>query len=100
MCTGCISDNQQQASEERENLQPAPIEEVAEANEVQEVTGVAFDGAMNSIYLKVGDDTVAFSYPDLTERPAWEINDTVTVRYVETATGEDSVIQVRSHDIS
>lgn len=62
---------------------------------LQEVTGVAVDGAMNSVYLKIGDDTVEFSYPDLDgdHRASWAINDTLTVRYYETADG-DSVIDV------
>ena len=61
----------------------------------QEVTGVAVDGAMNSVYLLVGNDTLEFSYPDLDsdDRDAWDINDTLTVKYVETQNG-DSVIQV------
>ena len=64
----------------------------------QEVTGIAVDGAMNSVYLKVGDDTIEFSYPDLdTEnRASWEINDTLTVRYVATESG-DSVTKVINH---
>ena len=62
---------------------------------LQEVTGVAVDGAMNSVYLEIGDDTVEFSYPDLDgdHRDSWAINDTLTVRYYETADG-DSVIDV------
>ena len=55
-----------------------------------EVTGVAIDGAMNSVYLKVGDDTVEFSYPDLDSerRASWAINDTLTVRYYVTEDGD------------
>ena len=60
-----------------------------------QVTGVAIDGAMNSVYLKVGDDTIEFSYPELDgdHRAAWEIDDTLTVRYYVTENG-DSVIEV------
>lgn len=60
-----------------------------------EVTGVAIDGAMNSVYLKVGDDTVEFTYPDLDSerRASWSINDTLTVRYFVTEDG-DSVTDV------
>jgi hypothetical protein len=60
-----------------------------------QVTGVAIDGAMNSVYLKVGDDTVEFTYPDLDsdKRASWEINDTLTVRYYVTENG-DSVAEV------
>ena len=59
------------------------------------MTGVAIDGAMNSVYLKVGDDTIEFSYPDLDSdhRASWEINDTLTVRYYVTENG-DSVTEV------
>mgnify|MGYP007069935960 CR=1 FL=1 len=62
---------------------------------IQEVTGVAVDGAMNSVYLLVGNDTIEFSYPDLDSdvRDSWDINDTLTVKYVETQNG-DSVVQV------
>lgn len=65
---------------------------------VREVTGVAIDGAMNSVYLKVGDDTIEFSYPDLESehRASWEINDTLTVRYYATEAG-DSVTEVINH---
>lgn len=60
-----------------------------------EVTGVAIDGAMNSISLLVGDDTVYFSYPELDNdhRASWDINDSVTVRYYATENG-DSVTEV------
>ena len=62
------------------------------------VSGVAVDGAMNSVYLLVGDDTIEFSYPDLEaeQRASWEINDTLTVRYYATE-GGDSVTQVINH---
>lgn len=68
---------------------------------VQEVTGVAIDGAMNSVYLKVGDDTIEFSYPDLDSdhRASWEINDTLTVRYYATENG-DSVTEVINDAVS
>ncbi|MBQ9555674.1 MAG: hypothetical protein IJV05_05560, partial [Muribaculaceae bacterium] len=57
--------------------------------------GVAIDGAMNSVYLKVGEDTIEFSYPDLESdhRSSWSINDTLTVRYYVTENG-DSVTDV------
>ncbi len=75
-----------------------PVEQLAdtvELAEVQEVTGVAVDGAMNSVYLKVGEDTIEFSYPDLDgeDRASWAINDTLTVRYINTVDG-DSVTAV------
>lgn len=66
-----------------------------ETDAQQAMTGVAIDGAMNSVYLKVGDDTIEFSYPDLDSdhRASWEINDTLTVRYYVTENG-DSVTEV------
>jgi hypothetical protein len=84
-CTG--ESNQ----EEQQDVQTDTIEQPV----IQEVTGLAVDGAMNSVYLKIGDDTVEFSYPDLDgdHRDSWVINDTLTVRYYETADG-DSVIDV------
>ena len=70
----------------------------ADADTTLLVTGVAVDGAMNSVYLKVGDDTVEFSYPDLDSdhRASWEINDTLTVHYIKTENG-DSVTEVINH---
>ena len=81
----CINDNKQS---QEEQMEPADIEQVTDS--LQEVTGVAIDGAMNSVYLKVGDDTIEFSYPDLDSehRASWSINDTLTVRYYETADGD------------
>jgi hypothetical protein len=75
--------------------QPVQLADTVEQVEVQEITGVAVDGAMNSVYLKVGDDTIEFSYPDLEgeNRASWAINDTLTVRYITTADG-DSVTAV------
>ena len=80
-------------------MEPAEIEQVTDS--LQEVTGVAIDGAMNSVYLKVGEDTIEFSYPDLDSehRASWSINDTLTVRYYETADG-DSVTDVIHGSIS
>ena len=75
--------------------QPVQLADTVEQVEEQEITGVAVDGAMNSVYLKVGDDTIEFSYPDLEgeNRASWAINDTLTVRYITTADG-DSVTAV------
>ena len=58
-------------------------------------SGIAVDGAMNSVYLLVGDDTVEFSYPDLESdhRESWEVGDSLTVRYYVTENG-DSVTDV------
>jgi len=94
--------DKQQADNNDANLEPAPIEEVADTAQ-QEVTGIAIDGAMNSVYLRTADgDTVAFSYPelDMEHRGGWEIGDTVTVRYYKGANGEDSVMQVIVGSIS
>ncbi len=81
--------------EVKQDVQPEEQTDSIEQPEVQEVTGVAVDGAMNSVYLKIGEDTVEFSYPDLDgdHRDSWSINDTLTVRYYETADG-DSVTEV------
>ena len=66
-----------------------------EVDTAMQVTGVAIDGAMNSVYLKVGEDTIEFTYPDLdaNHRDSWDINDTLTVEYFETENG-DSVTNV------
>ena len=81
--------------EVKQDVQPEEQTDSIEQPEVQEVTGVAVDGAMNSVYLKIGEDTVEFSYPDLDgdHRDSWSINDTLTVRYYETTDG-DSVTEV------
>lgn len=87
-CKGMTDKDQTQQQDSAEQVQPS-------TQEVQEVTGVAVDGAMNSVFLKVGSDTIEFSYPDLNgdDRAPWAINDTLTVRYVTTADG-DSVTAV------
>ena len=55
-------------------------------------------GAMNSVDLKVGDDTIEFAYPDLDgdHRASWNEGDTLTVRYYVTENG-DSVTDVINH---
>lgn len=87
----CVGENQQEG---QEIGTPDSIEAVVQDTAIQ-VTGVAVDGAMNSVYLKVGEDTIEFTYPDLDSehRQSWEINDTLTVRYFETENG-DSVVDV------
>ena len=89
MITSCMRDNGTSTDDEVQ-----PVDTVV-VDSTQQVTGVAVDGAMNSVYLKVGDDTVEFSYPDLDSerRASWAINDTLTVRYYETTDG-DSVTEV------
>ncbi len=72
------------------------IDSVAQTvDSAMHVTGVAVDGAMNSVCLKVGEDTLEFTYPDLDSehRDAWNINDTLTVQYFSTENG-DSVTSV------
>ena len=92
MLFSCVGSTDQTEQQEDSTVIEAPIDSVIE------VTGVAIDGAMNSVYLKVGDDTVEFSYPDLESehRASWAINDTLTVRYYETQDG-DSVTDVINH---
>ena len=80
--------------------QPVQLADTVEQVEVQEITGVAVDGAMNSVYLKVGDDTIEFSYPDLEgeNRASWAINDTLTVRYITTADGDSVTAVINNTD--
>lgn len=89
-CTGETQQDNQAVVEDSVAIDSATI--------AQEVTGVAIDGAMNSVYLKVGDDTIEFTYPDLDTdmRASWEIDDTLTVRYFATESG-DSVTEVINH---
>ena len=88
----CIGDGQQTDGQQEQ------MDSLEVSDSFSEVTGVAIDGAMNSVYLKVGDDTIEFSYPDLDaeQRASWEINDTLTIRYYATENG-DSVTQVINH---
>ena len=86
----CVVDNNDTTDSEETQTVVA-----TEVDETKTVTGVAVDGAMNSIYLKVGNDTMGFSYPDLDNehRNSWSIDDTVTIKYVVTNDG-DSVTDV------
>lgn len=85
----CTGESKQQDNTEAEG------DTIQQKDSVVEVSGVAIDGAMNSVYLKVGDDTVEFTYPDLDSehRSSWEIDDSLTVRYYVTENG-DSVTDV------
>ncbi len=96
MFNACVSDKVQDNQDE-EVPQDVPADTII----TQAVTGVAVGGAMNSVYLKVGDDTLEFSYPDLSgnDRDAWDISDSLTVKYVETQNG-DSVIKVINQSIA
>ena len=97
MMISCVSDGQtdQQDGDLTDSIEQEMIDTVTT------VTGVAIDGAMNSIYLKVGDDTIGFSYPDLDmdHRAPWDMGDTVTVRYYVTESG-DSVTDIIIGDLS
>ena len=52
----CIGDGQQQTDDQQEKVDTVEVKDAP-----IEVTGVAIDGAMNSVYLKVGNDTIEFS---------------------------------------
>ncbi len=68
-----------------------------DSDSVISVTGIAIDGAMNSIFIKVASgDTLNFAYPDLDEskQATWVEGDTMTVRYLKVTNGPDSVIQL------
>ena len=62
---------------------------------IKAFTGIAVDGAMNSIMLVADGDTMSFSYPDLDRESidSWEIGDTVTVQYFASIDG-DSVVRI------
>jgi hypothetical protein len=84
-CTGeGQSENQEQETDTVEVVDSAKV-----------VSGIAVDGAMNSIYLMVGNDTIEFDYSDLESdhRSSWEMGDSVTIRYYVTEDG-DSVTDV------
>ncbi len=88
--TSCIGNDD---GKQDTDTQTDQVVEKEDEPEILSVTGVAVDGAMNSVYLKVGEDTLDYSFPDLESenRDSWDINDTLTVKYVETENG-DSVI--------
>lgn len=90
--TSCAGHDEQQETKP-DQIGTVDVQETAP--DVKTVTGVAVDGAMNSVYLKVGDDTLDYSFPDLESenRASWDINDTLTIKYVVTEYG-DSVIEV------
>ena len=81
----CIKGQQNDDNDEMQNDSTTTA-----VDSTMQVTGVAVDGAMNSISLVVDGDTVDFSYPDLDNdhRASWDIDDTVTVRYVVTQYGD------------
>ena len=86
-CTGGVKEDSQGT---------APVDTIRQETDTAKlVTGVAVGGAMNSVSLKVGDDTIEFTYPDLdvNNRDSWDINDTLTVQYVQTESG-DSVTSI------
>jgi len=83
-----------------ENLGELP--QAADADTaMQTVTGIAVGGAMNSVDIRVGNDTMTFSYPELDpkQRGAWEEGSTVTVQYYKVAPDEDSVVRVMVEDV-
>ena len=84
-----------ESKQPEENIPPEGDSIVVDTDTARQVTGVAIDGATNSISLLVGKDTMSFEYPDLDSdhKDAWYINDTVTVRYYVTQDG-DSVTDV------
>lgn len=73
------------------------VDSNAVAPKMCNVSGVAIDGAMNSILLKTSEgDTLSFGYPELppSQRIGWMIGDTVTISYVHVG-GMDSVTLMR-----
>lgn len=87
----CVSESQ---PEKEKTEQPSELME-QEQDSIKEVTGVAVDGAKNSVALLVGEDTVTFDYPDLDidHRQIWVIGDSVKIRYYVTENG-DSITDV------
>ena len=87
----CTQDVQKDTEQDNDTIQ---VEEQDTAA-LKVVTGIAIDGANNSISLLVGNDTVSFEYVDLDEdhKDSWYINDTVTVKYYVTQ-DRDSVVDV------
>lgn len=100
--TSCIGDKSAQNERRgQDTTQVTLTDSLSNSNDEQVVTGVAVDGAMNSIMVQVGTDTMYFSYPDLdrTNCEPWSINDTVTVKYRETSDGYE-VFAVKQGSVS
>ncbi len=95
-------------------IAPKPVEMTADSDSTnvengktlitKSVTGKVTDGAMNSVFIEVApDSTVEFSYPELNRNDNkvfynWQIDDMITVTYVETTrNGEslDSVVSIQ-----
>lgn len=97
--TSCSSCNDPQDDNPQGDDNPVKSEKLLTqpADSLHELTGIAVGGAMNSIDLLVGDDTVTFNYPELdTEhRDSWEDGDKVQIRFVKTQEG-DSVTDVNN----
>lgn len=66
------------------------------------VTGIAVDGAMNSILLRtVEGDTLSFGYPELPtdKRYGWSIGDTVSVSYIKSSDGNIQVLSLEKGNL-
>ena len=89
--TSCVGDSQPQAESDSQSSELLKQDQ----DSIKEVSGLAVDGAKNSVALLVGEDTVIFDYPDLDvdHRQAWVIGDSVKVRYYVTQDG-DSITDV------
>jgi len=97
LLTACNTGNteSQDATDARDSIAATVDEMVIDSTAQQQLRGKVIDGAMNSIYVLVQDDTLSFSYPDLARDSidGWAIDDSVTVNYYMTAQG-DSVTAV------
>jgi hypothetical protein len=89
-CIGGSQDNNQPTEQPTDSIESDTIE----------VSGLAIDGAKNSVALLVGTDTLIFDYPDLDadHRQGWVIGDSVTVRYYATESGDSVVTDVIKND--
>lgn len=92
-CVNGNSDNNAATTDTIDSTAIAPND----SDSVISVTGIALDGAMNSIFIKTANgDTINFAYPDLDEskQDSWEVGDTMTVKYMKEVNANDSVIQL------
>lgn len=112
--TSCKNETQHTDTLDTTVIAPKPVKMAADSDSInvengkalitKSVTGKVTDGAMNSVFVELApDSTVEFSYPELNRNDSkvfynWQIDDMITVTYVETTrNGEplDSVVSIQ-----
>lgn len=102
---GCTGENKPSDTLDTVVIKPiSPIDSTSSAKDILTATGKVIDGAMNSVFIEISEDSVVeFSYPQLDRNNSevfysWSLDDNITVSYVKTQrNGEDvdSVVSIR-----